>query len=73
VIARTRWPGQLLGPRDGFVLFQVTTEERRVDGDGGGAVEITMVGGPPERSAQVGQLGGEPIVSLTLAGAVPQG
>ena len=32
-----------------------------------------MVGGPPERGAQVGQFGGEPRVRLPLSGAVPQG
>ena len=32
-----------------------------------------MVGGPPERGAQVGQLGAEPVVGLSLTGAVPQG
>ena len=31
-----------------------------------------MVGGPPERGAQIGQFGGEPVVGLPLPGAVPQ-
>ena len=37
------------------------------------SVEVAVVGGPPERGAQVGQFGGEPVVSLPLPGAVPQG
>ena len=32
-----------------------------------------MVGGPPKRGAQIGQLDGEPVVGLALSGAVPQG
>ena len=39
----------------------------------GGHVEVALVGGPAERGAQVGELGGEPVVGLALAGAVPQG
>ena len=63
---------QLFGPGDRFVSFDETAEQPRVRGDGGGDVEVTVVGGPPERGAQIGQLGGEPVVRLPLAGAVPQ-
>ena len=64
---------ELFGPRDRLVIFDHKAEERRVGGDGGGDVEIAVVGGPPERGAQIGQFGGEPVVGLPLSGAVPQG
>ena len=31
-----------------------------------------MIGGPSKRGAKIGQFDGEPVVGLTLAGAVPQ-
>ena len=62
---------QLFGPGYGFVIFDPIAEERRVYRDGGGDVEVALVGGPPERRAQIGQLDAEPGVGLTLAGAVP--
>ena len=64
---------ELFGPGYRLVFFDPNAEERRVGRDGGGDVEIAVVGGPPERGAQIGQFGGEPVVGLTLAGAVPQG
>ena len=64
---------QLFGPGYRLVVFDQIAEQRRVGGDGGGDVEVAVVGGPPKRGAQVGQLDGEPVVGLTLAGAVPQG
>jgi hypothetical protein len=62
---------EFFGPRDGFEFLDRVAEERRVAGEGGGDVEVALVGGPPERGAQVGQLGGELGVGLALPGAVP--
>ena len=62
---------ELLGPCDGFVLLNQSSEEC-VQGDGRGGVEVVVVGGPPERGAQVGEFGGEPHVSLALPRTVPQ-
>ena len=64
---------ELFGPGDRLVIFDQKAEERRIGGDGGGDVEVAVVGGPPKRGAQIGQLGGEPVVRLALSGAVPQG
>ena len=64
---------QLFGPGYRLIIVDQNAEERRVGGDGGGDVEVVVVGGPPERGAQIGQLGGEPGVGLALSGAVPQG
>ena len=64
---------QLFGPGYRLVVLDQKAEKRRIGGDGGGDVEVTVVGGPPERGAQIGQFGGEPVVGLALAGAVPQG
>src|ERR1700682_5015775 len=69
-------PGGLdkfFGPSDGFVIFDQIAEKRRVGRDGSGCVEIAMVCCPPKRGAQIGQLDSEPVVSLPLAGGVPQG
>src|ERR1700694_2477382 len=44
---------ELLSPGDGFVMFNQITEERRGDGDGGRGVQVTVVGDPPKRGAQV--------------------
>ena len=63
---------QLFSPGDRLVVFDAEAEECRVGGDGGGIVEVAVVGCPPERGAQVGEFGGEPGVGLALAGAVPQ-
>ena len=52
---------QLFGPGYRLVIFDQRAEEPRVGGDGGGHVEVAVVGGPPERGAQIGQLGGEPV------------
>ena len=48
-------------------------EERGVRRDGGGIVEIVVIGGPAKRGAQIGQFGPEPFVGIPLPGAVPQG
>ena len=64
---------ELFGPGDRLIIFDPEAEEPRVGGDGGGDVEVAVVGGPPKRGAQIGQLDGEPVVGLPLAGAVPQG
>ena len=56
-----------------LVLFNPKAEERRVGRNGGRKVEVTLVGGPAESGAHIGQLGGEPVVRLTLSWAVPPG
>src|SRR4051812_2258881 len=63
---------QLFGPGEGLVVFDAEAQECRVGRDGGGSVEVAAVGGPPKRDAQIGPLGGEPVVSLPLSGAIPQ-
>src|ERR1700756_4493145 len=64
---------ELLGPGYRLIIADHLAEKHRVSGDGGGGVEVAVVGGPPECGAQIGQLESEPVVGLTLAGAVPQG
>ena len=64
---------QLLGPGYRLMVFDPHAEPRSVRGDGGGAVEVAVVGCPPKRAAQIGQFGDEPVVGLPLSGAVPQG
>ena len=64
---------ELLGPRYRLVIVHPKAKPCRPCRDGGGDVEVTLVGGPPKRGPQVGQLNGEPVVGLPLAGAVPQG
>ena len=63
---------ELFGPGYRLIILDQKAEEPRICGDGGGDVEVAVVGGPPERGAQVGQFGGEPVVRLALSGAVPQ-
>ena len=63
---------QLFGPGYRLVVLDQKAEQPRVGGDGGGDIEVALVGGPPKRGAQIGQLGGEPVVGLPLPGAVPQ-
>ena len=38
-----------------------SAEQPRIGGDGGGDIQIAVVGGPPKRGAQVRQLDGEPV------------
>ena len=64
---------QLFGPGDRLKGLDPSAEQPRIGGDGGGDIQIALVGGPPKRGAQIGQLDREPVVGLTLAGAVPQG
>src|SRR6476659_5798841 len=42
-----------------------SAEPPHVGGDGGGDIEV-VVGGPPKRGAQIGQLASEPVVRLSL-------
>src|SRR5258705_8583854 len=44
----------------------------RAQCDANGRIEVAAVGGPPECGAQVGQLSGEPRVSVSLPRAIPQ-
>ena len=62
---------QLFCPGYRFRIVEQNAEERRVDGDGGGGVEVVVVGGPAERGAQIGQFDGEPGIGLALVGGCP--
>ena len=73
VVDCSRGFDELFGPGDRLIIFGPNAEEPRVGGDGGGDIQVVVIGGPPERGAQIGQLGGEPGVRLTLSRAVPQG
>ncbi len=63
---------EFFGPGYRLIVLDQIAEKPRIGGDGGGDVEVAVVGGPPEGGAQVGQFGGEPRVGVALAGAVPQ-
>ena len=63
---------ELLGPANRLVLAAQIAQGRRVNRDGGGFGEMIVVRGPPERGAQVRELGGEPGAALPLARAVPE-
>ncbi len=64
---------QLLCPRNRLkVLDAEEAEKPGVRRNGRGNVEVTVVGGPAERGAQIGEFGGEPGICLPLARAVPQ-
>ena len=73
VVDRAGGLDQLFSPGDRLIGLDHSAEQPRIGGDGGGDIEIAVVGGPPKRGAQIGQLDGEPVVGLPLAGAVPQG
>src|SRR5882757_3818356 len=47
---------ELLGPANRLVLAAQIAKARRVNRDGGGFGEMVVVGGPPERGAQVRKL-----------------
>ena len=64
---------QLFSPGYRLKGLDPQAEEPHIGGDGGGDIQIAVVGGPAKRDAQIGQLDREPVVGLTLAGAVPQG
>ena len=64
---------QLFSPGDRLKGLDTSAEPPRIGGDGGGDVQIAVVGGPPKRGAQIGQFDGEPVEGLPLAGAVPKG
>src|SRR6478672_1768373 len=64
---------EVFGPGYWLEIIDPKAEEWRVGRDDGGHIEVALVGGPPECCAQIGKLGGEPVVGLLLAGAVPQG
>ena len=63
---------QLFGPGYGFVVLEKRAEKRCIRRDGGGRVQVAMIGSPPKCRAQIGQLDREPVVRLALARAVPQ-
>lgn len=62
---------ELLRPGGRFVLFDKWSDEC-VFGDGGGSVEVTTVGGPPKRCAEVRKVAGKPVIGLALPRTVPQ-
>src|SRR5206468_10202363 len=45
----------------------------RVEGKGGGVVEVATVGGPSKGGTQIRQFGNEPSVPVALPWTVPQG
>ena len=63
---------ELFGPGYRLVILDQIAEQPRVGGDGGGDIQVAVVGGPPERGPQIGQFGSEPVIRLALPGAVPQ-
>src|ERR1700744_2585017 len=71
MIGGTRGLNELLGPRYRLVIMPPKAKPCRPCRDGGGDVEVTVVGGPPKRGPQVGQLNAEPVVGLPLVGTVP--
>ncbi len=73
MVDRTGGLDQLFSPGYRLKGLDPQAEEPRIGGDGGGGVEVALVGGPAKRGAQIGQLDSEPVVGRTLAGAVPQG
>ena len=70
---RPGWLDDLLDPRHRLVQFNPNTEEGCAPCNGDRYVEVILVGSPPESGAQIRQLGGEPVVRLTLLWAVPPG
>jgi hypothetical protein len=63
---------EFFGPGDRLIVLDEEGEESRAYGDGGGSVEVVLVGGPANRGAQVREFCGEPFVGRALAGAVLQ-
>ncbi len=63
---------ELLGPGDWLEVLYQNTEQAGLRHDGGGAIQVILVGGPAKCHAQVGQFDSEPVVCLPLAGAIPQ-
>src|SRR5262245_43606311 len=63
---------ELLCPSYRLEISDKCAEERRIRHYGGGHVEVALVGGPPERGAQISELDGEPDVGVALAGTVPK-
>ncbi len=73
VVDRAGGLDQLFSPGYRLKGLDPQAEPPRIAGDGGGDIQIALVGGPPKGGAQIGQLDREPVVGLTLSGAVPQG
>ena len=59
---------EFFGPGDRLVILDQITEPSRICGDRGGVIEVAVVGSPPDRGAQIGQLDGEPPVGVSLSG-----
>src|SRR6516162_2377291 len=70
VVDRAGGLDQLFSPGYRLKGLDPSAEPPRVGGDGGGDIQIALVGGPPKRGAQIGELDGEPVVCLALAGTV---
>jgi hypothetical protein len=64
---------ELFGPRDWFEILGQIAEPRGKCCDWRGDIQIALVGSPAECGAQIGQFGGEPVVSLALPWIVPHG
>ena len=63
---------ELFGPRYRLEILDTRAEVRRVCRDGGGHVEIALVGGPPKGGTQVGELNGEPITRAARLSTAPK-
>ena len=61
----------LLGPPGRLVALQGEGHEGGVGGDGRGAGEVALVGGPAEARSEVGELRVDPVGRGALAGPVP--
>jgi hypothetical protein len=64
---------EFFGLGEWFEILDREAEESRVHCDGRSGIEVVVVGGAPKRGSQIGELEGEPVVGLPLAGAIPQG
>src|ERR1700757_3563396 len=72
VVDRASGRDQLFCPGYRLIILDAEAEPSRICGDGGGIVEVAVVGSPPECGAQVRQLDCEPVIGVALAWAVPQ-
>ena len=62
---------QLFNPGYRLIVLDPHSKPSHIGGDCGRDIQITLVGGPAKRGAQIGQLDRDPVVGLSLAGAVP--
>src|SRR5271166_1489456 len=72
VVDGARGFDEFFSPGYWLIIHDAEAEEPGVGGNGGGNIEVGVVDGPPKRATQIGQFGGEPVVSLALSRAIPQ-